>query len=159
MEGEVGQHVRNGGVWVLVVWFLWDALALVFSSWLIQRSELYLATQVKYVRSETAGSNAFSGAFRWNGRNSPEFSGHFPARSSRKPDGKLPAKLRRFPNGKRLPRKSWIRPFPVGKLTRAQYLLAQWFHWLSGDKSAVLLHNKKYFEPLLLFNHLKTPSK
>ncbi len=29
-------------------------------------------TQVKYVRSETAGSNAFSGAFRWNGRKSPE---------------------------------------------------------------------------------------
>ncbi len=29
-------------------------------------------TQVKYVRSETAGSNAFSGAFRWNSRKLPK---------------------------------------------------------------------------------------
>jgi len=57
-------------------------------------------------------------------RNSPEFSGHFPARSSRKRDGKLPGKIRRFLNRKHLTRKSWIRPFPVGKLTRAQHLLA-----------------------------------
>ncbi len=110
--------------------------------------------------------------------NSPEFSGHFPARSSRKRDGKrpakirrfpnrkrpsrssrkrdgkLPAKIRRFPNRKRLTRKSWIRPFPVGKLTRAQHLLAPWFHWLSGDKSTVLLDNKKCFEALIPFNYL-----
>ncbi len=60
--------------------------------------------------------------------NSPEFSGQFPARSRWKWDGKRPTKIRRFPNRKRLPRKSWIRPFPIGKLTHAQYLLAPWFH-------------------------------
>ncbi len=85
---------------------------------------------------------------QYSRRKPPEFSGHFPSRSSRKRDGKrpakirrfpnrkrparsrrkrdgkLPEKIRRFPNRKRLTRKSWIRPFPVGKLIRAQHLLA-----------------------------------